>query len=65
MKDFMAGLLAGLIVLILVGGIIALGCWGATITLNVFLGQLGLGAVNMFGVMCLIVALTLIYKFIK
>ena len=65
MKNFMAGLLAGLIVIILFGGIIILGGCVATITLNVFLGQLGLGTVNMFGVGCLTVALNLIYKFIR
>ena len=65
MKNFLAGLLAGLIVVVLFGSILALGCWATTITMNLFLGQLGLGAVNMVGVMCLAVALTLIYKFIK
>ena len=65
MKNFMAGLLAGLIVIILFGGIIILGGCVATITLNVFLGQLGLGTVKMFGVGCLTVALNLIYKFIR
>lgn len=65
MKNFMAGLLVGLIVIILFGGIIILGGCVVTITLNVFLGQLGLGTVNMFGVGCLTVALNLIYKFIR
>lgn len=65
MKNFMAGLLAGLIVLILVGGIFALGCWGTTILLNVALKQIGLGTLNMWGTLCLASGLLLIYKYIK
>lgn len=65
MKDFMAGLLVGLIVLILFGGIYALGCWCVTLLLNMALNQIGLGALNMWGTTCLVSGLLLIYKYIK
>lgn len=65
MKDFMAGLLAGLIVLILFGGIYALGCWCVTLLLNMALNQIGLGTLNMWGTTCLVSGLLLIYKYIK
>lgn len=65
MKNFMAGLLVGLIVLILFGGIYALGCWCVTLLLNVALNQIGLGALNMWGTTCLVSGLLLIYKYIK
>lgn len=65
MKDFMAGLLVGLIVLILFGGIYALGCWCVTLLLNMALNQIGLGTLNMWGTTCLVSGLLLIYKYIK
>ena len=65
MKDFMAGLLVGLIVLILFGGIYALGCWCVTLLLNMALNQIGLGALNMWGTTYLVSGLLLIYKYIK
>ena len=64
MKDLFAGLIALLIVLALVGGIFSLGIWVVTGMLNVFLGQLGLGAINMWGTLCLTVSMAIIYKFI-
>lgn len=65
MRNFFAGLLAGLIVLVVVVGGLALGSWFVYLLLNVFLQQIGLGTVNIWGVLCLSSALYLIYKFIK
>lgn len=65
MKNFMSGLLAMILLIIAIAIILVFGCWIVTILLNQFLLQIGLHAANMWGVAGLIVALYIIYLYIK
>lgn len=64
MKNFVAGILAGIIVLIIVLGLVALTSWFLSILLNVVLVQMGLGKITLWGGCCILASAQLIKSFI-
>ena len=64
MKNFIIGAMVFIALLIVAIGVVALGGWFVSCLLNVGLVQIGLGKISTWGVICLMVACSIIYKVI-
>lgn len=64
LKNFIIGAMVFIALLIVASGVVALGGWLISCLLNVGLVQIGLGEISTWGAICLMVACSIIYKFI-
>lgn len=65
MKNLICGAVAIIVMVAMVLGVIALCGWVTSILLNVVLGQIGLGKINLWGGCCILATAQLIKGFIN